>query len=154
MPKGQTMRPMFLTDEVKITKVADQAGAATTTVTSSTVDMAADGGWDGVCFLSSFGTAAANNTLKAQQSSDDGDADAYADVEESAVDVGASDEDVILDILHPTERYLKCLALRGTSTTSGDIWAIQYRGRKRPSPDVTAGTAALKQISNRPEGTA
>lgn len=144
----------FLSDNVKITKVADQATAATSTVTSAAVDMAANGGWDGVMFLTSYGTAAADNLIKAQQSSDDGSADAYADIAGSEINGGASDEDQVLDIFQPQERYVKCLAQRGTSSTSGDIWAIQYRGRSLPVTNTVSGTIVVQQLNRPAEGTA
>jgi len=140
----------FLSDEVKITKVADAQTAGTDTVNGTGVDMA---GWDGVIFLTSFGTAAANNALHAEQSSDDGDSDSYTDLEGSEVDVGSSDEDQWVDVLCPQERYVRPSALRGTSSTLGDIWAIQYRGRSVAADNVTAGTINGKQVYHPDEGT-
>lgn len=144
----------FLTDNVKLLKVADAAGAATSAVTSAAVDMQADGGWDGCLFLTSFGTAAADNVLKAQQSDDDGVADGYSDLAESAVDAGASDEDQFVDIREPAKRYLKAVAVRGTSSTCENIWAILYRGRELPFSNVLAGTINGKQLNRPAEGTA
>ena len=56
----------LLSERVKITKVLDYTGAGTSATNTSSVDMA---GYDGVVFITSFGTAAANNVMKAQQSS-------------------------------------------------------------------------------------
>lgn len=144
----------FLTENVKITKVKDPTTDGTSAAEGASVDMAADGGFDGVVFMTSVSTAAANNTLKAQQSSDDGASDGFSDIEESAVDVGASDEDLVLDIQQPQKRYVKPVVVRGTSTVLGDIWAIQYRGRRLPTSFAAAGTLALKQLYRPDEGTA
>lgn len=137
----------LLTENFRITKVKDPTTAGTSDVTSDSVDMAADGGWDNVAFLTSYGTAAANNLMHAESSSDDGDADTFADIAGSELDLaGASDEDQIIDIAHPPERYVRVVAQCGTSTTVGDIWAIQYNGKKLPiSPDIT-GTIQVQQL--------
>lgn len=145
---------MYLTDQIKLLKVADAATAATSAVTSSAVDMQADGGWDGCLFFTSLGTAAADNIMKAQQSDDDAVDDAYSDLEDSGVPVGASDEDQFMDIQEPAKRYLKAVVTRGTSSTCGDIWAVLYRGRKLPFNNVLAGTINGVQLTRPDEGTA
>lgn len=131
----------FLTENCKLTKVSDHTTAATTDVTSSSVDMQ---GWDGVVFFTSYGTAAADNLIHVEQSSDDGSSDTFADVAGSEVNAsGTSDEDQFVDILRPEERYLRCIAVRGTSSTCESIWALQYRGRVAPfadNPNLTSGT--------------
>ena len=137
----------LLTENTKITKVADAATAATSDVTSASVDMQ---GWDGVVFLTSYGTAAADNAIHAEQSSDDS---SFADLEGSEVDVGASDEDQFVDLHTPAERYVRCIGERGTSSALGDIWAIQYRGRDLPQSNVTSGTLNGKQLVRPAEGT-
>lgn len=141
----------FLAEQVKITKIADHSTAATSDVTSSAVDMA---GYDGCLFISSFGTAAANNTIKLQQSSDDGATDTYADLTGTSVASGTSDEDVWIDIQRPKERYLKLVGLRGTSTTMESIWAIQYNGRSIGVDNTTSGTIIGETSLEPAEGTA
>lgn len=143
----------LLTDNVKIVKVKDQQTAATSDVTSDAVDLQADGGWDGVCFLSSYATAAADNLMHAECSSDAAVADAYADIAGSEIDGGASDEDQVIDIFQPPERYVRAVAQRGTSSAMGDIWAILYRGRNLPFNNVTSGTQQVKRLVQPAEGT-
>lgn len=143
---------MALSSYVKITKVSDVAGANTTDVDSTGVDMA---GFEGVLFLTSVGTAAANNIANAQQSSDDGSADAYGDLAGTAVGLGgASDEDQWIDIYRPLKRYVRLHIERGTSTTVENIWAIQYGGRKQPVDNTTTGTIAGEAHTSPAEGTA
>lgn len=142
---------MQLSNQVKITKVKDHSAAATSGVDSDGVDMA---GWDGVLFLTSFGTAAANNTLKAAQSSDNGSADDFSDLAGTSVASGTSDEDVWIDIYRPRKRYVRVTAARGTSSTLESIWAIQYRGRKAPVSNVVSGTIIGEAHVSPAEGTA
>lgn len=146
----------YLTQNVKITKVADHTAAGTTDVTGASVDMAEDGGYDGVVFMTSFGTAAADNLLKAQQSSDDGSADDFGDLEGTGVVSGASpsNEDVVLDIQRPTKRYVRPVAVVDTSSTVESIWAIRYRSREVPLTNSVSGTLICEQHSSPAEGTA
>ena len=136
----------YLTDHIKITKVADHTTAGTGDVSCSSVDMAADGGYDGVVFVTSYGTAAADNILKSSGSSDDSSFTEWASTAQQAS--GSSDEDVILDVQHPLQRYVKAVPERGTSSTLESVWAIRYRSRTRPvtSHDVS-GTSALTQAN-------
>lgn len=144
----------FLTESCKLTKVADHSTAATTDVTSASVDME---GWDGVVFFTSYGTAAANNLIHIEQSSDDGSVDTFTDVAGSEVNAsGASDEDQFVDILRPQERYLRCIGVRGTSSTLESIWALQYKGRKVPfasAPNLTSGTIYGNRLTQPIAGT-
>lgn len=145
----------MLTEETKIIRVKVSQTAATSTITSDAVDMAADGGWDEVTFVVDFETAAANNSLKAQQSSDNAVADAYADIAGSAVPVDTGGTVQRLNILRPRERYLKAVATRGTSTVLGTMYAILSRGRK----PYALGSASVdnynvERLVNPAEGTA
>ena len=104
----------------------------------------------------SFGTAAANNTLKVQQSNDSGGSpDDFTDLAGSAVGVGASDEDVYADVKNPQKRYVRAVLSRGTSTTSGDIWAVVYGLRSSAAAiNTISGTQAGEQSNSPAEGTA
>ena len=146
----------YLTEHCKITKLADHTAAGTTDVNGASVDMAEEGGYDGVVFFTSFGTAAADNLLKAQQSSDDGSADSFGDLEGTGVVSGASpsNEDVILDIVRPTKRYVRPVAVVDTSSTIESIWAIRYRSRDRAVSNSVSGTQICEQHSSPAEGTA
>lgn len=144
----------LLSKQCKFIKVKDHSAAATTAVDSDGVDMDQDGGWEGVVFLTSFGTAAAGNTVNAAQSSDNALADDYTDLEGTSVSSGTSDEDVWLDIYRPTKRYVRLEAARGTSSTLESIWAILYRGKKLPATNVTSGTIIGEGHVSPDEGTA
>ena len=140
---------MQLSSEVKITKVADHSTADTAAVTSAAVDMA---GYEGVLFLTSFGSAAANNTLLASQDTASGGA--YTDLLGTSVASGTSDEDVWIDIYRPLKRYVRVEAARGTSSTLESIWAIQYGGRKQPVDNTTSNTIIGEAHVSPAEGTA
>lgn len=146
------MRP--LNAEIKLVKVQDVTTAGTSTISADSVDLSADGGWDGVFLFASFGTAAADNLLHVEQSSDDADADAFADLLGSQVSAGGnSNEDQWVDIFRPLEKFIRVVADRGTSTTIGDIWAILYRGRSKPFSNITVGTINGIALVSPAEGT-
>lgn len=139
---------MQLSNYVKLTKVADHSTANTTAVNSASVDMT---GFEGVLFITSFGTAAADNTLEAAQSSDNSN---WNDLAGTQVASGTSDEDVWIDIYRPSDRYVRVEAARGTSSTLESIWAIQYGGRKQPIDNTTSGTIIGEAHVSVAEGTA
>lgn len=146
----------YLTECCKFVKLADHTAAGTADVTGASVDMAEDGGYDGVVFFTSFSVAAADNSLKAQQSSDDAVADAYSDLEGTGVVTGTSPsyEDVVLDIYRPTKRYVRPVAVVDTSSTVESIWSIRYKSRDLPITNTVSGTLLVEQHSSPAEGTA
>ena len=141
----------YISELVKFQKVQDHTSAGTSTVTSDTIDLS---GYDGVCVISSFGTAASNNTVKLQQSSDDGGSDDYSDLEGTSTTSGSSDEDVFVDLKSPTKRYVKAVFARGTSSTLESVYAILYRARALPVDNTTTGTIAGETFTAPAEGTA
>lgn len=125
-------------------------GAGTSTINGATFDMQ---NFEGILFIVKFGTAAADNQIKAQQGAASDMSDA-ADLAGTLVAVGASDEIVMLDLYRPTERYVRAVALRGTSTTIDWGAAIQYGPRKKPVNNAVAGTIASEFHASPAEGTA
>lgn len=141
-----------LSNEVLFTKVKDHSTAATSAVNSDGVDMAL---YDGVVFLTSFGTAAADNTANLAVSDDDGSADAYDDLLGSSVASGTSDEDVWLDVYRPRKRYVRLEVARGTSSTLESIWALRYGHRGLlPVDNTVSGTITGEAHVSTAEGTA
>jgi hypothetical protein len=139
---------MQLSAGVKITKVEELTANGTSAIESASVDMS---GYEGVLFITNIITAAANNTIKASQSSDDS---TFADLLGTSVASGTSDEVCWLDILHPTDRYVRCEVARGTSTVVSEIYAIQYGAHKQPVDNTTTGTIAGEAHVSPAEGTA
>jgi len=140
---------MNLSSNAKLTKLQDHTTAGTTAVASDEVDMQ---GFEGVLFLTSFGTAAADNTVNAAQSSVSGGT--FVDLEGTSVASGTSDEDVWLDIFRPIDRYVRLEAARGTSSTLESIWAVQYGPGKMKVSNVTSGTIIGELHESPAEGTA
>ncbi len=126
---------MYLSQDIKITKLQDHTTAATSTVTSDELDMA---GYDGVLFITSFGTAASGNLVTLHDSDTTGTEVATVALKTS----GTSDEDVVLDVLNP-RRFCKLVATRGTSSTLESIWAIQYKARSKAVTNALSGTLAI-----------
>lgn len=138
-------------DNIAAQKLQDHTTAGTSAVTSDAIDML---GFEWVRLLTSFGTAAANNTVKAQQSSDDGSADAYSDLEGTSTTSGTSDEDASISIYRPTKRYIKFVVARGTSSTLETMWALKGGARKMPLTHGVSGTSAHESFATPSEGTA
>jgi hypothetical protein len=141
----------FLSDNVKITKVQDHTAAGTSAVVSTGLDMT---GYDGVLFLTSFGTAAANNTARASVCATVGGT--YADLAGTDVPSNASDEDIFLDVVRPPAAtpFIILTVARGTSSTLESIWAIQYNARSLPIQNVVTGTITGEQHADKAAGTA
>lgn len=140
-----------LSNDSKITMVAAPAAAGTGDTTGSIVDMA---GWNSVMFLTSFGTAAAGNTMHCEQDTDVAGG-TMADLEGSSLGVGSSDETIYYDLHNPRERYVRVVVTRGTSSTLGAVYAIQYnRSGNLPADNTTAGTIYGEAAFAPAEGTA
>ena len=143
----------MLSENIKLTKAKDHSAAGTTAVNSDRLDMQ---GWDGVLLMTSFGTPASDNTVKAAQSDDDV---TFADLAGTKVVSGASDEDVWIDLHRPQKRYVRLEAARGTSSTLESIWAVQYKGGRPglsdlPQTNILSGTIIGERHQSPAEGTA
>lgn len=140
---------MNLGKNTKVTKVIAAAAAGTGTTNGTELDMA---GFDGVLFVGgAMGTANAGNYLKCQQDTATGMGSA-ADLEGTKITPSTNAYAVKVDLYRPLERYVRIVAVRGASSTLGDVYAIQYQGRKPPYTDAT-GIEAETHISPA-EGTA
>ena len=142
--------PRNLLSRVKLVKVKDHSAASTADVTSSIIDTA---GYQGVVFFTSFGTADATNSIKVQQNTAN-QTTGMADLEGSSVASGTTDEDVIIEIAQPLERYLQVVATRGASSTLESIWALLYGKEAQISGNSVAGTQIAEVHVSPAEGTA
>ncbi len=128
--------------------------ANTGAVNGDGFDFEANGGCDGVLIVALYGTAAANNLLKAQVSADDGSADDYGDLADSEVAAGGgSNELQYVDVKRPRKRWIRGVAARGTSTTVALLY-IPYRHRTLPVSNSLDGTIAGVRLNHPAEGTA
>jgi hypothetical protein len=141
-----------LSQMVKMTKVKDHTAAGTTDVVSAIVDMA---GYEGVMFVTSFGTAAVDNQMYAQQNTANSTS-GMAALEGTNVLSGASpsNEDVWIDIYKPRERYIQVTVEPNTSSTVESIWAFQYGARTQPCVNSVSGTIIGEAHASPAEGTA
>lgn len=149
----------FLTEQVHTKRVMNAVAAGTSDQNSSSVDMASDGGWDGVRFIFLAGTLTSSQVtkLKAQVSSDDGGSDDFSDLASSASTAMAdadSNKMIILDIQRPPKRYVRCVVDRGTANCVIDgVIAEMYRGRNLPST-IDSTTSSRTLLAAPAEGTA
>lgn len=135
---------------VKLVKVKDHSAASTAAVESDIVDTA---GYEGVVFFTSLGTANATNTIKVQQSATNA-TDDMTDLTGTSVTSGSSDEDVIVEVHRPTDRYVRAVVTRGASSTCESIWAALYGQGARISANSVSGTQVAELHVAPSEGTA
>jgi hypothetical protein len=133
-------------EQQKITRVLNAVAAGTTNQNTSSVDMT---GWDSVEFVAHLGalTATQVTKLKAQTSSDDAAADAFADVSGGATAAAAdADSGKLLrcEVIRPRERYARAVVVRGTeNAVINSVIAIQRRGRRLPLTQSTTVSAVV-----------
>ena len=147
---------LTISEDTKLTRVSNAVAAGQTVINSASVDMS---GFDGVGFAVAFGaiTATAVTSVKVQQSGDDGVADAWADLTGTSITVADTDDDklFVVDVAHPTERYLRAVVSRGTADSVVDgIIAVQYGPKKTPTTHDAATVGGVETHPAPDEGTA
>src|SRR5262245_54310055 len=135
---------MFL-DDHKVTVEAPTA-TGTSTIDSGIYDTS---GFDQTAFIVRLGTPAANNNIRVQQDTASNMA-AAADLQGTLVQHNTNNQHMVV-IRRPLERYVRVRVTRGTSTTIDTITVIQTGARNLP---VTQPTSVFEQWSMVPEGTA
>lgn len=130
-----------LSDEISVVKVADHSAAGTTVVFSAGVDTGVNGGYEGVEFITAYGTANALNYVYAQVSDDN---ITFNDFTSGTItgNRAANGNYVRLVVRHPSKRYVRLYAGRGSSSTLESIWAIRYGARHKPAPNSNAVVGA------------
>lgn len=141
---------MNLNKNVKVVLAKAAQTSAGTAITTTGIDTQ---GFEGVMFVGSIATVNAANFAKAQQSSDDGSSDTYADLEDTKNVPGDDGDSFLIDINKPRERYVRVYIDRGgANTATGDVYAILYGASKRP---VSHGSTIDAETHASPaEGTA
>lgn len=111
---------------------------------------------DGVLFIALFGTLTATQVtlIKAQQGalSDGSDAVDITGAATLALADGDSNKALILDVLRPSQRYVRCVVDRGTANAVIDgVFAFKYRIKKQgqvgPSLHATVKEAKKLQVA-------
>lgn len=145
----------FLSEVIKVVRGKAYQSANTGDVNGDGFDMEADGGYDGVLIVAIYGTAASNNLLLAEQSSDNGGSDNYSEIADSEVAAGGGSNEIqFVDIKRPRKRYIRGVAQRGTSSTVEQIIYLGYRTRNVPVDNETDGTIAGVRLNHPDEGAA
>lgn len=140
----------------KVIRVMNAVAAGTTAQTSSAIDTQ---GFEGVKIYTAFGaiTGSAVTSVKIQQSSDDGSADAYADLAGTSISVADDDDNqvVVHDIYRPRERYLKVVVSRATQNAVIDgVIAVLYGPADSPTTNDASTVVARETHVSPAEGTA
>lgn len=140
----------------KITVLSNAVAAGTTDIDSGSIDMQ---DFENVIFLIQFGaiTSGAVTSVKAQQSSDDGSSDSFADLEGTGQTVADTDDDKLfgIEIIRPRERYVKAIVDRATQNAVVEsIIAIQYNARKLPTTHDATTVGGFETHDSPAEGTA
>jgi hypothetical protein len=146
-----------LTENEKFLRLSGAIAAATTDVTNMTsVDMV---GYNSLTLMVSAAaiTTGAVTKVKMQQSSDDGVADGYSDLEGTSVTI-ADDSDnkmVVLEVKDPQKRYLKPVITRGTQNAAFEgVFAIQIGAKVLPVSQSTTHVTITELHQAPDEGTA
>lgn len=132
-----------LSKDTLITQVNAATVSGAGAVNTASVDMA---GWEGCIFVCKVATADAGNSMKVAQSANDS---SFADLTGSSVTVGTAGDVAELDVAKPGDRYLRAEFDRsGLATALGEVWAIQYGARKKPTtPAVTTDVALTVAVA-------
>jgi hypothetical protein len=136
---------MSLLKNVKITRVANAAAAATTDVNGSILDMQS---FEGVMFVALLGDVADTSVLalKAEQNTVNSGTGMAALTGNAGLTAGASNADntaLVLDVHKPRERYVRPVLSRGTANAVVDgIIAIQYGPQHKPTTQAASVIAS------------
>ena len=140
---------MNLSKDCKLTLVKAGQATGTSAVPSDAVDMQ---GFDAVWFFGSLASFAAGNFATVQQSSDSGAADDWTDVAGTKVAPTVNGNSFSVEVVKPEKRYVRVNLTRGTTTITGDVYALQSGSRKGPT---TQGATVEHETHVSPiEGTA
>lgn len=139
-----------LLEGVKVIKTFDEVTAGTSASNGTTIDTA---NAEGVIFVTVFGTSAADNGVKCQQDTASGMGGA-ADLLATQVLLDGTETVAVVQIHKPRERYLRPVAVRGTSTTVPAGIAIVYGLRTEEYDNDTQTDVAAESHVSPAEGTA
>ncbi len=112
----------YLSDNVAIDQAIAYQGAATSTITSSAIDML---GYKHLKVIAFIGTAAANNIVTVQTG------DTSSTTATTATSGSSSVSLQVIDIQNVNKRYVKVSVARGTSSTIEQVIVIRYGARAK-----------------------
>jgi hypothetical protein len=116
-------------------------------------------GFEGVLMVVKFAAIAAGavTSIKAQQSDDDGVADAYSDLLGSKIDVAADDDNqiFIIDLVKPRKRFVRLVVDKdAANVTAESALYIQYGAHKKPVVQTVADEVTYERHVSPDEGVA
>jgi hypothetical protein len=120
----------------KFSRPIAATAAGTTAINGAGIDMA---DYEGVVFTCSMGTLTASQvtSLKAQGSLDNGGSDPYADITGAATAAAADGDSgrvLVLEVIRPAKRWIRCVVNRGTANAVIDgVVAEMYGAKKVPA---------------------
>jgi hypothetical protein len=143
---------MLLTETCKFLRVNAAVGAGTNTITTDVVDMAQDGGFDGVAFLVNTQTLAATTDVDfVVQAADASDFTGGKDVSNGTLAIADDDDNhlVVIDVQHPPGQYVALTTTIGTANAAfGEFIAVLYRGHHMPVAYADDATTIVHQSVN------
>lgn len=146
-----------LANNASVERIMNAVAAGTTAQTSSAIDC---DDCDELMIIAAFGAISANavTTIKFQQSSDDGVADAYSDLEgtlsETLTPTTDSNKLLVHGLVRPTKRYVKVVVGRSTGNAVIDsVVAIKVKLRTAP-PTAHSTVKGVEVFASPAEGTA
>lgn len=123
---------MNLSSDTKLRLIKAAQVAGTSAVESTVVDMS---GFEGVLLFGTINVANAGNYIKAQSGTDATVTDA-ADLTGTKVVCGYTGEVLWIDLYRPLERYVRMVGIRGSSTATGDFYAMLYGAHTKPTDNL------------------
>jgi hypothetical protein len=138
-----------LTPNILTKRIENAVVAGTTDITSDTVDMQ---GYSSARFIALLGTLTTTHVTKLliQQSDDDGSADAYSTIATSAqMADGDSNKMIIVEVNHPTKRYLRATVDRGTANAVIDGVIVELSGAEQ-RPIAKDASVSVQTVVNCP----
>jgi hypothetical protein len=136
-----------LLEQAKYLLSSAAAAAATTDLDGAVIDLAQDGGYDGVLFVAQLGDVTATSVLElqCQGSAAANGSSPSTEATTGTFTAGASDADnklLVLDVSRPANRYVFSRLKRGTANAVvNSVLAVLYKNKVGP---VTQDAVVIK----------
>lgn len=125
---------MTLSENVKFTNIDAAESTATTGSTSASVDMQ---GYDSVVFIRKAGAA---RTFTVEACDDATATGSYVALAQPTVTTTATGVTAILEVVKPTQRFLRLVVGAGVTAVYSEAYALQYGTRNAPVTNASAAT--------------
>jgi hypothetical protein len=129
---------LSLSENTKWTNIKAAESTATTGSTSSAIDMA---GFDSVLFVRKAGAA---RTFTIEGTDTGATATDFAALTGAAVTTTATGQTAIIEVVKPTQRYLRMVVGAGVTAVYSECFAVQWDARNAPITNALAATDGFK----------